>query len=711
MYTQYCGLATEPFGLTPDPGFVYPHPSYRAALARMRDALHQGEGLVVVTGGAGTGKTTLLEDLLAGPEFSNRLSATLVSTNLEQDDFLRMVAYSFGIDAKGQDKATLIHQLKLLLQHQPGALLIIDEAQNLPGPALAEVHMLCQLKVNGRPMLQVILLGDHRLPERILAPELEQLHQLMVTSCTLQPLTLQETADFIRHRLHCAGWRGSPAISAGALILIHRFARGVPRNIGKLCSRLLLRGAVEQLDQLDMDEAVSVIQEIQQENLLPMSSASGEAQETALPDIQDLVRTVGLPIEQRLLLSEEEQAFLQNTPVAADLAEAPPPAADPASCGSSASQVGPAGQTSGTATRPVTTVSPKHPGGRATQAGYAVAASALLACTYLLGTYSAKKLPEAPDITAASPPAPSEAADKALPDKPQALAGEAAHHHSPAPSIEATDEPTVPTPVDQPPPLHPVPAQSLAAVGGSAVQGGDAGEHGNAPAVPEDSGPDPDQPSLEPVIARLADSPEQTASDPASGSVPDPESETQAAAQPMPAAEAAQAPAAAPELTEKPANTPAEPVTPPQQHHPGERIDTLLQLAEEAISRDRLCTPPSQSAWHFYKQILAVDPAHPGARDGLNRIVARYGVLARLVMDRQEYDKAQVFLSRGLEVIPGDDGLLALQRELLTRREQARAQLAGQQASDLTESGGLEPEPAGLFGTLKAIFTGKRGKK
>ena len=270
MYQKYYHLNSEPFRLTPDPRFVFAHRSYRKAHAYMRHTLEQGDGFLVITGRSGTGKTTLVEDFLTGLRPGNVLTAKLVSTQLEVDDLLRMVAYAFNLNVKGMDKATLLRELEKFLKQQPRTLLVIDEAQNLSPAALEEVRMLTNLYVRSRPLLQIFLLGQEELRQHLHKPEMEQLHQRLMAACDLEPLSLQETQEYVLHRLNCAGWRGDPALSSAAFVLVHRFSQGLPRYISKLCARLFLHGAVERRHLLEASDLITVIREIKDELLQPL---------------------------------------------------------------------------------------------------------------------------------------------------------------------------------------------------------------------------------------------------------------------------------------------------------------------------------------------------------------------------------------------------------------------------------------------------------
>jgi hypothetical protein len=211
-------------------------------------------------------------------------------------------------------KATLLRELEKFLENQSRTLLVIDEAQNLSPAALEEVRMLTNLHVRSHPLLQICLLGQEDLRQRLRKPEMEQLHQRLMAVCNLEPLSLQETREYVVHRLNCAGWRGDPAISAAAFVLLHRFSQGLPRYINKLCDRLFLHGAVEQRHLLEVDDLVTVIREIQDEMLLPLMPEKEADGHESLPNVQALVGSSSLPADWMEYLTTEEQAFIERCP-------------------------------------------------------------------------------------------------------------------------------------------------------------------------------------------------------------------------------------------------------------------------------------------------------------------------------------------------------------------------------------------------------------
>ena len=276
MYDLFYGFSEEPFRLSPDHSFAFQHRSYKRARAYMAYAFMRAEGFVMVTGRPGTGKTTLVGAVLEDLSSERAAIAQLVTSQLEADDLLRMVAYEFGVDISIRDKGTLLQSLARLLQRweREGkrALLIVDEAQALTKPAMEELRMLTNLQQRGKPLLQIFLLGQPELRELVLLPELEQVHQRIVAACHLSSLEADETEAYVRHRLETVGWNGDPAISEAVYPLVFKFSEGVPRRINLICSRLFLHGGVEEKHRLGVDDLREVVRELQDEHL-----AAGDA--------------------------------------------------------------------------------------------------------------------------------------------------------------------------------------------------------------------------------------------------------------------------------------------------------------------------------------------------------------------------------------------------------------------------------------------------
>lgn len=280
MYKEFYGLTGDPFRLSPDHHFCYRYPSFAKGRAYMQYALQAAEGFVVVTGQPGMGKTTLINDLLSDYGPRDYTIATLVNTMLEANEVLRSAAYEFGVNVEGMDTATVLQRLKQLFTqaHNAGRppLLVVDEAQNLTLNALEELRMLTNLQANGTPLLQIFLVGQEELRGKLQDPELEQLRQRVTAAAHLQPLTQDQMASYIMHRLKVVGWKGQPKLKASLLPVLDIACEGVPRRINQFCSRLLLHGAVEQKLELGADDARLVFGELSEEHLsrVPMDQSA-----------------------------------------------------------------------------------------------------------------------------------------------------------------------------------------------------------------------------------------------------------------------------------------------------------------------------------------------------------------------------------------------------------------------------------------------------
>ena len=264
MYLEYYGLHLAPFQLSPDPRFFYPSSVHKRALAHLKYGLGQHEGFIVITGEVGAGKTTLVKHLLASLDSSRYLTANLVSTQLQADDLVRMVAGALDIARIDVDKASLLRAIEQTLvarlrggQH---CLLMVDEAQNLSVEALEELRMLSNFQFNNTPLVQSFLLGQPQLRRILGRPDLSQLRQRVIASYHLGPMSEGETANYVLHRLQLAGWKFNPSIDPGAMLQIHHHSGGIPRRINTLCTRLLLFGALEELHNIDA-AAVDMVQE------------------------------------------------------------------------------------------------------------------------------------------------------------------------------------------------------------------------------------------------------------------------------------------------------------------------------------------------------------------------------------------------------------------------------------------------------------------
>ncbi|MEM9122070.1 MAG: XrtA/PEP-CTERM system-associated ATPase, partial [Pseudomonadota bacterium] len=301
MYEQYYGLKSAPFALSPDHRLFFNSEAHQRALAHLRYGLHQGEGFIVITGEVGCGKTTLVQHLLAQLDTQHYLPAHVVSTNLDHEQLLRMIAVSFGIDDDGLSKASMIHGLEFFAReaarHGRRCLIFIDEAQNLTRQSLEEMRMLSNLMVDGQPAFQSFLLGQPQLRQILADPELDQLRQRVIASYHLGPLQMKDSALYILHRLKQVGWTGNPDFTKNALAKIHVLTGGVPRKINTLSNRLMLRGYLDELSVFDEALVAEVAAEMTEE-IGEVVDNTATFQNISSPDGHDLAGGEDIVLEE-----------------------------------------------------------------------------------------------------------------------------------------------------------------------------------------------------------------------------------------------------------------------------------------------------------------------------------------------------------------------------------------------------------------------------
>ena len=230
MYTDHFGLSGQPFQLTPDARFWFESRTHKKAMAYLGYGLAQGEGFILITGDVGPGKSTLVAHLSATIDRARLNAISLVSTQIEGDDMLRLVAQRLGVATEGVAKARLLdcveHRLEEELRAGKRTLLIVDEAQNLPVSALEELRMLSNFQVGGRALIQIFLLGQPEFRDKLASPGLEQLRQRVIAIHHLDAMGPDEVEAYLRHRLAVVGWRGRPDFAADAFAAIHAVTGG-----------------------------------------------------------------------------------------------------------------------------------------------------------------------------------------------------------------------------------------------------------------------------------------------------------------------------------------------------------------------------------------------------------------------------------------------------------------------------------------------------
>jgi general secretion pathway protein A len=254
MYEDFYGLIEKPFGLTPDPRFFYASPSHGNAVELVQHALHRRDGVLVITGTSGLGKTTLCRTVLDGLD-RDACSSLVLNPHLTGEELLRLILQDFGVISRDEGRqlgtratchdllqALSNFLLSLRLEH-PRPVVIVDEAQKLPAGVLEQVTRLAGLSRGRQPLLQLVLVGQVDLADILRRPELHQLDSRITIRYRLRPLTAGETANYIRHRVGVAAGDGDAAealFTPKAMLRVHRASGGNPRLINLLCDRALI---------------------------------------------------------------------------------------------------------------------------------------------------------------------------------------------------------------------------------------------------------------------------------------------------------------------------------------------------------------------------------------------------------------------------------------------------------------------------------------
>ncbi len=269
MYESFYGLTQKPFQLNPDPAFYFASKQHRRATAYLEYGLHQNEGFIVVTGEVGAGKTTIVRGLLDTLDAKKVVAAQLVSTQLDAEDTLRMVAAAFGVPSRNAGKSDVLVALETFLvdmtQQGKRCLLIVDEAQNLTPRALEELRMLSNFQFETHALLQSFLIGQPEFRAVMQRPSMRQLRQRVIAACHLGPMSEDETQAYVEHRLKCAGYKKTALFDAGAYAAIFSASGGIPRRINSLCDRLLLAGFLTEKKEFKLEDVEEVAKELSEE--------------------------------------------------------------------------------------------------------------------------------------------------------------------------------------------------------------------------------------------------------------------------------------------------------------------------------------------------------------------------------------------------------------------------------------------------------------
>jgi general secretion pathway protein A len=254
VYLDYYGLKEPPFNITPNPRFLFFSAKHREAFNHLLFGIRERKGFVQLTGEVGAGKTTLCRALLEqlGPSFS---TALILNPVLDADQLVKAIAMELNLQVKGLDRLDTVAEINRFLLQQvelgKDTVLIIDEAQDLAPALLEQVRLLSNLETDERKLLQIVLMGQPELRDRLSDYGLRQLRQRITVRYHLNPLRRNEIGQYVHHRLQVSGANGAPFFTPAALWRIYNYSQGIPRLINAICDKCLLAGYVARRDKID----------------------------------------------------------------------------------------------------------------------------------------------------------------------------------------------------------------------------------------------------------------------------------------------------------------------------------------------------------------------------------------------------------------------------------------------------------------------------
>lgn len=254
MYKDFYGLKELPFNITPDPHFLFLSPVHQEAIQHLRYGIAEKKGFIVLTGEVGCGKTTLCRYLLNEIEGKPIETALILNPTLPETQLIQAILRELGVaEVKGSRQELLdqlnAHLLKLIGEGKD-IVLIVDESQNMSFQALEHIRLLSNLETNTQKLLQIILIGQPELKEKLQHKSLRQLRQRILVHYDLRPLTFEETSQYIQYRLIMAGANGRPGFTKAAMKKIYKHTQGIPRLINNLCDKSILSAFVKSRDQV-----------------------------------------------------------------------------------------------------------------------------------------------------------------------------------------------------------------------------------------------------------------------------------------------------------------------------------------------------------------------------------------------------------------------------------------------------------------------------
>jgi general secretion pathway protein A len=296
MYRRFFGLRENPFTVNPNPRYLFLAPHIQESLAALTYGVRNRTGFILLTGEAGTGKTTLLNHLLDWLRRQQVATAFVFNSLLNVHQLLDFMMADFEIPCASREKSQMLIRLNhwLLERYRAGgtAVVIIDDAQNLSLEVLEEIRLLTNLETSTEKLIQIVLCGQPELEEKLKLPQLRQLRQRITLRCRTRPLTLAEAFGYVADRLRIAGANGEPIFSKDAVQAVHLYSRGIPRLINLLCEHSMISAYVDHLRPVPARLVAEVAQEFQLDEFEPAAPASPPRQASRAAGTQALVRNV-----------------------------------------------------------------------------------------------------------------------------------------------------------------------------------------------------------------------------------------------------------------------------------------------------------------------------------------------------------------------------------------------------------------------------------
>ena len=284
MYKDFFGLRANPFNVNPDPRYLFLTRHTEEALACLTYGIQSRKGFVLLTGEVGTGKTTLLNKLMEWLRVQQVATAFIFNSQLNVPQFLEYMMADFGIPCDSKSKSQILLKLYnwLLDRYRAGetAVLIVDEAQNLSDEVLEEIRLMTNLETFTEKLLQIVVVGQPELEQKLKQPNLRQLRQRLTLRAKTHPLTVEETKAYVAQRLRIAGSNGQQIFDPEALTVIHRYSSGIPRVINLICEHCLVSAFVDHQRVVTS----SVVEAVARDFDLGETSISGSAA-TAQPTV------------------------------------------------------------------------------------------------------------------------------------------------------------------------------------------------------------------------------------------------------------------------------------------------------------------------------------------------------------------------------------------------------------------------------------------